>query len=120
MFPSYIYDVLQNREIEVIVNTEKINPRLTATVVKSYVRQHKMRADQLSDLITSVHQALGQLGQPVTPEEVLTAAVSVRRSVHHDEAHPAVPGWSICSMRKPCAGDQRRAGGDIGWLGRDR
>jgi len=36
------------------------------------------------------------------------------------EAHPAVPGWSICSMRVPCAGDQRRAGGDIGWLGRDR
>ena len=66
------------------MNTEKINPRLTATVVKSYVRQHKMRADQLSDLITSVHQALGQLGQPVTPEEVLTPAVSVRRSVHHD------------------------------------
>src|SRR6267378_2325942 len=81
MFPSYIYDVLQNREIEVIVNTEKINPRLTTTVVKSYVPQHKMRADQLSDLITSVHQALGQLGQPVTPEEVLTpAAYSERRS----------------------------------------
>jgi len=37
-----------------------------------------------------------------------------------DVAHPAVPGWSICSMRVPCAGDQRRAGGDIGWLGRDR
>ena len=27
------------------------------------------------------------------------------------EAHPAVPGWSICSMRVPCAGDQRRAEG---------
>jgi hypothetical protein len=37
-----------------------------------------------------------------------------------EEAHPAVPGWSICSMRVPCAGDQRRARGDIGWLGRDR
>jgi hypothetical protein len=24
------------------------------------------------------------------------------------------------SIREPCAGDQRRAGGDIGWLGRDR
>src|SRR5207248_1268480 len=36
------------------------------------------------------------------------------------KAHPAVPGRSICSMRVPCAGDQRRAGGDIGWLGRDR
>ena len=29
------------------------------------------------------------------------------------EAHPAVPGWSICSMGVPCAGDQRRAGGDM-------
>ena len=29
-------------------------------------------------------------------------------------AHPAVPGWSICSMRVPCAGDQRRAGGTLG------
>ena len=27
------------------------------------------------------------------------------------KAHPAVPGWSICSMRVPCAGDQRRAEG---------
>jgi hypothetical protein len=35
-------------------------------------------------------------------------------------AHPAVPGWSICSMRVPCAGDLRRARGGTGWLGRDR
>src|SRR6266446_9374899 len=100
MFPSYIYDVLQNREIEVIVNTEKINPRLTATVVKSYVRQHKMRADQLSDLITSVHQALGQLGQPVTPEEVLTPAVSVRRSVHQDYVVCLECGYRAKTLRR--------------------
>src|SRR6266436_4198775 len=37
-----------------------------------------------------------------------------------EKAHPAVPGWSICSMRVPCAGDQRRAGGDMEWQGRDR
>jgi predicted transcriptional regulator len=66
------------------VNTEKINPRLTAMIVKSYVVQHKVRPDQISDLITSVDQALGQLGQPVAPEEVLVPAVSVRRSVHQD------------------------------------
>jgi len=66
------------------VNTEKINPRLTAMIVKSYVVQHKVRPDQISDLITSVDQALGQLGQPVQPEEVLVPAVSVRRSVHQD------------------------------------
>src|SRR5438128_9777138 len=32
--------------------------------------------------------------------------------ITNNEAHPAVPGWSICSMRVPCAGDRRRAGGD--------
>jgi predicted transcriptional regulator len=66
------------------VDTEKITPRLTAMIVKSYVRQHRVRPDQLSDLITSVHSTLGQLGQPVVPEEVLVPAVSVRRSVRQD------------------------------------
>src|SRR5215469_13052850 len=40
--------------------------------------------DQLADLITSVHRAIGHVGQPPEPEEILTAAVSVRRSVHRD------------------------------------
>jgi predicted transcriptional regulator len=70
--------------IEGVVNTEKVNPHLTAMIVKSYVRQHRVRPDQISDLITSVNQTLGQLGQPVQPEEVLVPAVSVRRSVHQD------------------------------------
>jgi len=83
-FPSSTYDVLQNREIEGIVNTEKINSRLTAKIVKSYVVQHRVRPEQFSDLITSVNQALGQLGQPIPPQEVLVPAVSVRRSVHQD------------------------------------
>jgi len=66
------------------VNTEKIDPHLTAMIVRSYVRHHRVGTDQISDLITSVHSTLGQLGQPVAPEEVLTPAVSVRRSVRHD------------------------------------
>src|ERR1700730_3922479 len=53
-------------------------------IVRSYVRHHRVGTDQISDLITSVHQAFGQLGQPVAPEEVLVPAVSVRRSVHQD------------------------------------
>src|SRR6201993_5395830 len=70
--------------IEGIVNSETSNTRLTAKIVKSYVVQHKVRPDQISDLITSVDQALGQVGQPVQPKEVLVPAVSVRRSVHQD------------------------------------
>jgi predicted transcriptional regulator len=53
-------------------------------IVSSYVRHHTVRPEQLSDLITTVHHTLGQLGEPVQAEEVLTPAVSVRRSVHRD------------------------------------
>ena len=66
------------------MNTEEINPHLTAKIVVSYVRHHRLVPDQLADLITSVHQAIGQLGQPPEPDAVLTPAVSVRRSVHRD------------------------------------
>jgi predicted transcriptional regulator len=68
----------------VIVNTEETNPHSTAMIVSSYVRHHTLRPEQLSDLITAVHHALSNLGQPIQTEEVLTPAVSVRRSVRHD------------------------------------
>ena len=66
------------------MNTEQINPHLTAKIVVSYVRHQRLGPDQLSNLITSVHRAIGQLGQPPEPDEVLTPAVTVRRSVHRD------------------------------------
>jgi predicted transcriptional regulator len=66
------------------VNTEETNPHSTAMIVSSYVRHHTLRPEQLSDLIATVHHALSHLGQPMQIEEVLTPAVSVRRSVHHD------------------------------------
>jgi predicted transcriptional regulator len=66
------------------MNTEETSPYLTATIVSSYVRHHTVAANQLSDLITTVHRAVGQLGQAVRSEEVLVPAVSVRRSVRHD------------------------------------
>jgi predicted transcriptional regulator len=53
-------------------------------IVSSYVRHHTLRPEQLSDLITTVYHALSHLGQPIQTEEVLTPAVSVRRSVHQD------------------------------------
>jgi predicted transcriptional regulator len=66
------------------MDTGKLDPQLTATIVGSYVRHHTVGADQVSDLIATVHRALGQLGQPNQPEEVRTPAVSVRRSVSQD------------------------------------
>jgi predicted transcriptional regulator len=66
------------------VNTEKVDPHLTAKIVQSYVRHHRLGPDQLGDLITSVYRAIGQLGQSPEPDEVLIPAVSVRRSIHRD------------------------------------
>jgi len=66
------------------VNTERVSPHLTAKIVRGYVRHHRLGPDQLPDLIASVHRTLGQLGQQVQAEEVLTPAVSIRQSVRHD------------------------------------
>ena len=64
------------------MNNEMVDPHLTTKIVGSYVRHHAVGTGQISDLITTVHRAIAQLGQPVAPEEILTPAVSVRRSVH--------------------------------------
>ena len=66
------------------MNTERVSPRLTTKIVQGYVRHHRLGPDQLPDLIASIHKALGQLGQQVQPEEVLTPAVSIRQSVRQD------------------------------------
>jgi predicted transcriptional regulator len=66
------------------MDIERVYPILTAKVVGSYVKQHRVRPEQLLEIITSVHQALGRLGKPVEPEQVLKPAVSVRRSVSQE------------------------------------
>jgi predicted transcriptional regulator len=66
------------------MDIERVDPILTAKIVGSYVRQHRVGPEQLAEIITSVHQALAQLGQPVQSKEILTPAVSVRRSVSQE------------------------------------
>lgn len=66
------------------MNSNENDPHLTVKIVSEYVAHHKLPASQLSDLIATVHQAIGQLGQSPELEEVLTPAVSVRQSVHRD------------------------------------
>src|SRR5580704_18231510 len=66
------------------MDAQSVNSLLTAKIVGSYLRHHTVGAGQLPDLITTVHQSLGQLGRQVPVEEVLTPAVSVRQSVRHD------------------------------------
>jgi len=96
------------------VNTEQVPPHLMTKIVQSYVRHHRLGPDQLSDLITSVHRAIGQLGQPPEPDEVLTPAVSVRRSVHRDYVicldcgHRAKTLTRHVSTRHGLSGDEYR------------
>jgi predicted transcriptional regulator len=66
------------------MDTLKVDRHLTAKIVGSYVRHQTIGAGQLTNLITTVHRALGELGRPNHPEELRTPAVSVRRSVHQD------------------------------------
>ena len=66
------------------MNIERVSPHLTAKIVRGYVRHHRLGPDQLPNLIASVHRTLGQLGQQVQAEEVLTPAVSIRQSVRRD------------------------------------
>jgi predicted transcriptional regulator len=66
------------------MNSNGNDPHLTAKIVSKYVAHHKLAASELSDLITTVHQAIRQLGQYPEPEEVRTPFVSVRRSVQRD------------------------------------
>src|SRR6266849_3000571 len=69
---------------ETAMDPQKVDPHLTTRIVQSYVRHHTLGTAQVSELITSVHQALGQLGRRSQPEEVRTPAVSVRQSIHRD------------------------------------
>ena len=64
------------------------NRLLTAKLVGSYLRHHKVGASQLPDLIATVHRSLGELGQQPPAEEALTPAVSLRQSVR--------PNYVVC------------------------
>ena len=66
------------------MDSQRVNPLLSAEIVGSYVRHHTVGARELPDLIASVHRALGEVGRPSPSEELLTPAVSVRQSVRHD------------------------------------
>ena len=82
------------------MNSDKASPHLTAKIVQSYVRHHRMEPNQLAGLITSVHQAIDQLGKPPEPEEMRTPAVPVRRSVHRDYIVCLECGYRAKTMRR--------------------
>jgi hypothetical protein len=71
--------------------------------------------DELKSALTKLHaRGPDQVFHDIPSQDVAASFIGEM------EAHPVVPGWSICSIRVPCAGDLRRARGDTGWRGRDR
>jgi predicted transcriptional regulator len=66
------------------MDSQRVDPLLTAKIVGSYLRHHTVGASELPDLITTVHRSLSGAGRPSLPEVSLTPAVSVRQSMRHD------------------------------------
>jgi predicted transcriptional regulator len=69
---------------------QKVDPRLVAEIVSSYVAQNSIGVDQLAGLIATVHRTLSGLGTnaPTPLVEALTPAVPIRRSVQ--------PNYVVC------------------------
>src|SRR5437660_9461100 len=62
----------------------RVDPNRVAEIVSSYMRHHKIAADQLAALIVEVHGALAGLGRAPPVQEPTRPAVPIRRSVQQD------------------------------------
>jgi MucR family transcriptional regulator, transcriptional regulator of exopolysaccharide biosynthesis len=82
------------------MNTNGNDPYLIAKIVSEYVSHHKLTASELSNLITTVHQAIGHLSQDAKEEEVRTPAVPVRRSVQRDYVVCLDCGFRAVTLRR--------------------
>jgi predicted transcriptional regulator len=85
-------------------STEKVNPRLVADIVSSYVGKTSIAVDQIGPLIATVHHTLRSLGanaaaSPAT-EEKLTPAVPVRRSVQPEYVVCLECGFRAKTLRR--------------------
>jgi predicted transcriptional regulator len=78
-----------------------LDRRVSAEIVGAYLRNHQVSADQLASLISTVHQALANLGKPATetPGE-RKPAVSVRQSVQRDYVVCMDCGWKGSMLRR--------------------
>src|SRR6516165_8612392 len=77
-----------------------VDLRPVTKIVSSYVGNHTLAPDQLSDLISSVQQTISQLGKPIQPEPARTPAVPVRRSVQHDRVVCLECGFKGKTLRR--------------------
>jgi predicted transcriptional regulator len=74
--------------------------QLVTKIIASYVSHHNVAPEQVPDLITSVHRAIGGLGKLAEPQGVLTPAVPLRRSVQRDAVVCLECGWKGKMLRR--------------------
>jgi predicted transcriptional regulator len=85
-----------------------LDRELTSTIVAAYVRCNQIGADQLTTLISTVHQALAGLGKPVAEvSSERTPSVPIRRSVHRDYVVCLECGWRGQMLRRHLATGHR-------------
>jgi predicted transcriptional regulator len=71
-----------------------VNRQLATRIVAAYVRQNQIGFDQLGTLVSTVHEAIANLGKPAPETEIeRTPAVPIRRSVHRDYVVCLECGW---------------------------
>jgi predicted transcriptional regulator len=80
--------------------TKNVDLRPVAKIIASYVGNHTLAPDQLSDLIISVQQALRELGRPAPNPVPRTPAVPVRRSVQRDHVICLECGFKGKTLRR--------------------
>jgi predicted transcriptional regulator len=82
-------------------NNSNLTRLFAARIVGGYLRRNQVAPDQLPSLISTVHQALADLGTPATEVPVeRTPAVSIRRSVQHDRVICLDCGWAGSMLRR--------------------
>src|SRR5882757_5031092 len=78
--------------------------KLATEIVAAYVGRNQVAADQLPSLISTVHQALGQLGTPAAePVVEHTPAVPVRQSIRRDHVVCLDCGYRAKMLRRHVA-----------------
>ena len=82
------------------MNTNGNAPSLTTKIVSEYVSHHKLAASEIPNLITTVYQTIGHLGQTAEEEEPRTPAVSIRRSVQRDYVVCLECGFRAVTLRR--------------------
>jgi predicted transcriptional regulator len=74
--------------------------QLVTKIIASYLSHHNVAPEHIPELIASVHRTIDALGKPAAPEEALTPAVPVRRSVQREAVVCLECGWKGKMLRR--------------------